>query len=50
MPDISMCLNKECPSRYTCFRFIARPSDYQYYSEFKVPGGKNRCDSYIEEE
>lgn len=34
MPDISMCNNKECSFRETCYRFKAKPSYYQSYSDF----------------
>jgi hypothetical protein len=34
MPDITMCLNKECPMRNECYRYRAIPNEYQYYSTF----------------
>jgi hypothetical protein len=47
MPDISMCMNDECPSRVSCFRFRAEPHPYrQAYTDFKVDGDK--CDSYAD--
>ena len=35
-PDISMCKNKTCPLRMTCYRFTAKPDPWQQaYGEFK---------------
>ena len=35
MADISMCQNKECPSKETCYRFTAVVSQYgQSYAKF----------------
>ena len=49
MPDISMCNNNSCPSKISCYRFMAKPSSpYQWYSTFEVPEGKDRCDDFIE--
>jgi len=31
MPDISMCLTKDCPKRNKCYRYIAIPSQWQSY-------------------
>lgn len=32
--DITICMDKECPVRETCYRFKAKPSEYQsYFSE-----------------
>ncbi len=46
MPDIAMCVNKLCPSRYTCHRFTAIPNSYQSYGGFTVEKGKYFCDYY----
>lgn len=35
MPDISMCDNQECPSRFGCYRFLAEPDAWQMYARFK---------------
>lgn len=49
MPDISMCMNKECPSHNQCFRFRAQPHMYrQAYTDFKVEDGKDKCDDYVD--
>lgn len=48
MPDISMCANKLCPSRHTCFRFMGRPNlPVQSYMRFE-PDETGKCDDYIE--
>ncbi len=47
MPDITMCMNKECPLRNTCYRYTAIPKDKgQSYAEFNFVNGK--CPSYME--
>lgn len=35
MPDITMCLNKKCSKKNKCYRFLAKPSQVQSYSDFK---------------
>jgi hypothetical protein len=45
MPDITMCLGTNCPHKETCYRFTAKPSDYQSY--FMTPPIKEgKCDMY----
>lgn len=50
MPDISMCKNKTCPLRNTCYRFIAEPNPHrQVYAEFDwkvVDNGVVTCEYY----
>ena len=43
MPDISMCANKKCKKKLTCYRYIAKPSYYQSYSSFN----ERDCEYYI---
>jgi len=43
MPDISMCLNKKCKKRNTCYRFIAEPDRWQSYGGFN----EKDCEHYI---
>ena len=39
MPDITMCLSKECPLRKECYRSLAKPNIYrQSYADFFVAG------------
>lgn len=45
MPDISMCLNEECPQRYECYRHEAKPSEYQAYGDFKFDND-NGCEHF----
>ena len=50
MPDITMCLNKDCPIRTSCYRFTATPSDNrQAYAEFEFRETENLrgCTHYI---
>lgn len=49
MPDIAMCQNKTCPSRFKCYRYMAVPNDrWQSYMSFKVKKNSNKCDSFID--
>lgn len=37
MPDIAMCRNASCDSRYTCFRYMAIPNPFgQSYACFEA--------------
>ncbi len=45
MPDISMCIESKCPLSKTCYRFLATPSNPQWYSKY-TPG--ENCESYID--
>ena len=48
MPDISMCIKKDCPSFKHCYRAQAKPNDiWQVYQEFDN-GDKDKCDNYKE--
>jgi DnaJ-class molecular chaperone len=45
MPDITMCSGIDCPYKDSCYRYTAKPSEYQSY--FVDPPIKNdKCDSY----
>lgn len=47
MPDISMCVNKECKVKFNCYRFIAIPHEYwQSYSEFNKELN-NDCEHFM---
>lgn len=50
MADISMCQSEICPSRNTCYRFLATPSLFsQSWIDFEVTlGQEEKCDDYIE--
>jgi hypothetical protein len=43
LPDTSKCDNSECPSYTMCWRFMAKPSDHQYYGKFEPPTGAKKC-------
>jgi hypothetical protein len=45
MPDITMCLGTDCPYKETCYRYTAKPSEYQsWFIEAPIKDGK--CDMY----
>lgn len=49
MPDISKCLNSDCPLKEMCYRFTAKDSEYsQAYSNFspKEENGEITCDYF----
>lgn len=49
MADISMCMNKTCPIRTTCYRFLAPANDLrQSYCDFRCIHSKYGavCDNY----
>ena len=44
-PDITMCQGTNCPHKETCYRYTAKPSEYQsYFIDPPVKDGK--CDMY----
>ena len=47
MPDISMCTNKYCPIRESCYRYTAIPSEYrQSYADFSYNEELKKCGYY----
>ena len=38
MPDISMCTGGACRRKMTCYRYMAKPDEYQSYMEFYADG------------
>ena len=43
MPDISMCMNKECLNFKVCYRAQAKPNEWrQSYADFK-PDEEGNC-------
>lgn len=49
MADISMCRDKQCPSRLDCYRFTAKPSQFlQSYASFGRDDGADRCVSFVQ--
>lgn len=51
MPDISMCMNDECPLKKICYRWAAYPDDcVQSYADFKFETnekGETECEHYL---
>lgn len=45
MPDITMCNGTDCPFKERCYRFTAKPSDYQSYF-FDPPIKDGKCNHY----
>jgi len=46
MADISMCANKECPSRDICYRYTATVNPYrQAYSDYEFDES-GKCSSF----
>lgn len=43
MPDISLCRDHDCPSRTYCYRYRAKPSEWQSYGTFPRDEGWQRC-------
>ena len=40
MSDITMCMNKVCPLKSNCYRYVAIPDKYwQSYADFKYNNG-----------
>jgi hypothetical protein len=52
MPDITMCINSECPLSSKCWRFVAIPNPFrQSYTDFKPytnEDGELACDHFME--
>ena len=46
MPDIAMCVDEACPSRSSCYRFLATPSRIQAVGWFLRKPDASRCDHY----
>lgn len=48
MPDITMCANKKCPLKKTCYRYTATPSKFmQSYAGFEYDKDTKSCDYYV---
>jgi hypothetical protein len=44
-PDITMCVGTNCPHKEKCYRYTAKPSEYQsYFMEAPIKDGK--CEMY----
>ena len=47
MPDISMCKGNDCKLKETCYRYKAKPSEYQSYF-IDAPFKDGDCSHYWE--
>lgn len=47
MVDICKCNNKACQIKDRCFRYLAKPSEWQAYGEFSQ-NDDGTCEHYIE--
>ena len=44
-PDISKCLGTNCPYKETCYRYTAKPNEYQWrFANAPIKDGK--CEMY----
>ena len=50
MPDISMCLGRECRLREKCYRYMAVPAEHwQSYANFdEMVSSDGECDAFYE--
>lgn len=48
MADITMCEDKECPFKETCYRFTATPSEYRqsYFKNSPYNSYNLNCEDY----
>lgn len=45
-PDISLCIGGLCPLKEKCYRYLAKPSEYQSYFA-DPPFVKNKCEYLV---
>lgn len=45
MPDISMCHGAACAIRDRCYRFTAKPNEWQSYADFDTNSGR-KCEFF----
>ena len=48
MADITMWKDNDCKLKDTCYRYTAKPSDYQYYFVESPKGEDGECRYYWE--
>ena len=46
MPDITMCVGRDCPKKNTCYRYTAFPSEYRQSYFVGVPYKGKGCTYY----
>jgi len=44
-PDITMCQDTKCPKRKKCYRFMAKPEQFQSYFS-TTPRKNSKCEEY----
>ena len=44
-PDITMCQGTDCPHKEKCYRYTAKPSEYQSYF-MEAPIQDEKCEMY----
>jgi len=57
MPDITMCKGDDCPRKFMCWRFTAKPSEFRqayfqtppYYEPALPSTLRLHCDYFIDE-
>jgi hypothetical protein len=47
MPDITMCKGKNCPLKESCYRFTAKPDEWQSFF-LEEPVKDRECDHFME--
>jgi hypothetical protein len=47
MPDITMCKGEGCESKFTCYRFTAKPSEFMQSYFAERPDKNGGCEYYI---
>ena len=49
MPDITMCNGGDCPLKETCYRYKAKPSEFQsYLAEIPYNAGATMCEYFCD--
>lgn len=46
MVDIAMCKRKDCGKKFSCYRYIAFPDEYQSYIMIDKQDVEDGCDMY----
>ena len=47
MPDITLCINTNCPLKDKCYRYTAKPELLQAYTRFEYDEKTNTCKYFI---
>jgi hypothetical protein len=47
MADITMCTGEECVTKFTCYRFTAKPNEHRQSYFTEVPDINGGCEYYI---